>query len=73
LLIIEHLRKLIRSTNVGDQRQMFVKFKTELEKAVKGPQDEIVLRYFDFAAWIDSKTNGTSFSETMRNQTLHNV
>ncbi len=66
LLIIDYLRKLIRTTNIADQRQLFVKFKAELEKSVTGPQDEIVLRYFDFGAWIESKIAGASFSETIR-------
>lgn len=70
LLIIDNLRKLIRTTNLADQRQLFVKFKAELDKSVTGPQDEIVLRYFDFGAWIESKISGSSFSETMKSQSM---
>jgi hypothetical protein len=54
-LVIDYMRKLIRTTNADDRAAIFMRFKEELEPMVLGLEDRIVLKYFDFIKWIDSK------------------
>ncbi|MBI1268019.1 MAG: hypothetical protein GC193_11375 [Cryomorphaceae bacterium] len=54
-LVIDYMRKLIRTTSIDERSAIFMRFKEELEPMVLGPEDRIVLKYFDFIKWIDSK------------------
>lgn len=64
-LIIEHFRKLIRTNNPADKKAAFVRFKADMDKVVKGSEDEVVLKYFDFAKWVDTKLENIPFSSTL--------
>lgn len=65
-LIIEYTRKLIRASNVIEKKELFAKFKEELETAVEGPEQRVVLKYFDFIKWADSKVENESFADAVR-------
>ena len=65
-VVIEYMRKLIRSNNVIDRKEIFARFKSVLDDIVDGSADHIVLRYFDFQKWIDSKIENLSFADTIK-------
>lgn len=54
-LVIEYIRKLIRTTDQVERVELFAKFKREIEALVQSPEDRIVLKYFDFIHWADQK------------------
>jgi hypothetical protein len=54
-LVIEYIRKLIRTTDEMERVELFAKFKREIESLVQSPEDRIVLKYFDFIHWADQK------------------
>lgn len=64
--IMEYMKKLIRTQNQADRKKMFEQFRNELNKLMKGPEDKIILRYFDYLKWIESKINNVSFSEAIK-------
>jgi tetratricopeptide (TPR) repeat protein len=66
LLIIDYLRRLIRSPRSGNNKKLFGEFKQKLSEVAVLPEDQIILRYFDVGSWIDSKMRGTSFSDAVR-------
>ncbi len=65
-VIMEYMKKLIRIQNQADRKKMFEQFRTELNKLMKGPEDKIILRYFDYLKWIESKINNISFAEAIK-------
>ncbi len=62
-LVIDHLRKLIRESK--DKISKYIEFNHELEKLIQEPEDRIVLKYFDFSSWINSKINAINFSQAV--------
>lgn len=60
-LIMEQFKKLIRIQNINDRKKVFAEFKTELNALVKGPEDEVIFKFFDFNKWIDSKIQQVPF------------
>lgn len=70
LLIIENLRKLIRSPRSGNDRKLFGEFRQKLREVALLPEDQIILRYFDFGSWIESKISGKNFSDTVRERSV---
>ncbi len=65
-LVIEYIRKLIRVNNVIDKRDLFIRFKDQLNTMINGPEDQVVLKFFNFTRWIDSKIDNSSFSESIK-------
>lgn len=54
-VVLENMRKLIRAQNDESRRRIFQQFKEEMHASLKGPEDQVVLKYFDFFQWIDHK------------------
>lgn len=54
-LVIEYVRKLIRTTDDADRRNHFEAFAQEVRKLVDVPEERIVLKYFNFIDWAESK------------------
>ena len=63
--IMEQMKKLIRAQNAQDKLKIYEGFKAGMRKLLKGPEDMIVLKYFDFNVWIESKINNTSYEEEL--------
>jgi len=64
-MVIEHLRKLIRNSKSKDISTKYEDFKADLDKIILQPENSIVLKYFDFNSWIESKINTTAFSKAV--------
>lgn len=65
--LIEHVKKLARATAPNLKRDLFRSLHDQLNELMKDPNESTVLKYFDFLAWVESKVDGISFSEAVRN------
>jgi tetratricopeptide (TPR) repeat protein len=65
-LVIEYVRKLIRTNSNLDRRDLFVSFRSALDEVMMSQEERIVLKYFNFIKWADSKIENATFAETMR-------
>jgi tetratricopeptide (TPR) repeat protein len=63
--IMDQMKKLIRTQSVSEKAKIFEGFKVGLKKLLRGPEDLIVLKYFDFNIWIESKLKNTSYEEEL--------
>lgn len=70
LKVIETIRKLIRINNPVDQKDLLSKLRHAITNKVMKPEDEIVLRYFNFIQWIDAKVEGKPLPEIIKKQNL---
>lgn len=61
-LILDFIRKLPKALDEDDMRFMFIKLKRELKKIAADKYERNVFGYFDFAQWIDSKLENSTFS-----------
>ena len=66
VVIINNMKKLIRATQNADWRDHFVAFREELIEQLDRQNDKIILDYFNFVVWIDSKIKGVSFEEAIK-------
>lgn len=64
-LVIECIRKLIRA-NDEERIDIFENFRIGLNDALKNSEERIVLKYFNFQKWVDSKIENATFAETVR-------
>lgn len=65
-LIIEQFKKLIRTQSVTEKRNIMVNFKEQLQKLVLQPEDEVLMKHFDFVSWLESKLTNESFEEVVQ-------
>ena len=67
-LILKHIRKLARITNDADRVDQFELMRADLQEAFKTPNERVVLDYFDFNAWVESKLTNQSFADTVQSR-----
>jgi hypothetical protein len=65
-LIIEQFKKLIRIQNAAERRTVFIYFNEQFNKLLKGPEDQAILKYFDFPAWLESKISNEPLEDILR-------
>lgn len=65
-LVIDSFRKLIRANNVIDKKELLLAFKDDLAAMMDNHEHRVVLKYFDFVKWVDSKIEQASFAETVK-------
>lgn len=65
-VIIEYIRKFIRAASIIDKKELFTAFSDEVGQLIQGPEEKVVLKYFDFIKWADSKIENASFAETVK-------
>lgn len=53
-LVIEYIRKLIRTTSESERRKHFQTFLDEARQRTLEPEDRVVLKFFDFVGWAES-------------------
>jgi tetratricopeptide (TPR) repeat protein len=47
-------------------REAFIKLKKDFEELSKVPSEKVMFQYFDFIAWLESKTKNESFSSVVK-------
>lgn len=65
-LIIEQFKKLIRTQNASERRSVFLNFREQLKHEIKRPEDAVILKYFDFIAWLESKITEERFEDLVQ-------
>ncbi len=63
LTILNFMKRLAKRTSGQSQESVLLEFKSELQKHFQNETDQIILEYFNFPAWVESKLKGTSFRE----------
>ncbi len=63
VMILNYMKKLARLGGNGDEREVFVEFKEKLDELITNHTDQIIMEYFNFPMWIESKLQGKSFKE----------
>ncbi len=66
VVILNYMKRLVRSTQSGQSKEIFMDFRTDLSEQLNKHNDHIILDYFDFTVWIDSKINGISFDQATK-------
>lgn len=59
-MVIDYIRKLIRTTDETDRSELFQAFHDDVRNMVDQTDDRVVLKYFDFIRWTASKFARTS-------------
>lgn len=68
--IISYIRKLSKVTNTEKQKEIYIEFRLRLEELFKDPNNQILLNYFDFLSWVDSKIDSVSLSEAVQKRNI---
>jgi tetratricopeptide (TPR) repeat protein len=66
VVILNYMKKLIRGARGSDLKEIFRSFKEDLGEQLSRHNDHIILDYFDFMVWIDSKIKGISFGQATK-------
>lgn len=66
LVLLEHIKRLAKTTDEGEMKEMFKELKKELKTIFKDPNESVVLNYFDCNAWVESRISGEDFSSVVR-------
>jgi tetratricopeptide (TPR) repeat protein len=66
ITIIEFMKRLARHGANPGTTEIFKEFKTELNEKLDTLQDQVLLDYFNYRIWIDSKINEIPFHEASR-------
>ena len=65
-LIMSGVKKLAKAYDEEQRQKIYSQVKKDLKSVLKDQQQKIVLEYFDFNSWLDSKINEVSLSEELR-------
>lgn len=66
ILLIEHIKKLARTTEPSAKRELYRSLRDQMVKVLKDPNESLALKYFDFLAWANSKVDGVPFAEEVK-------
>jgi tetratricopeptide (TPR) repeat protein len=67
-IFIAYVRKINKYSNSEKLIDVYKEFRQELEQLYKDPENMVMLAYFDYLSWLDSKINQVSFSEAIQNR-----
>jgi hypothetical protein len=65
-VILKFFRKLSKVQTDSSRSAIFKEFKVSLEKLMENPKEQVILQYFDFTSWIDSKIKRIPLSEAIK-------
>ena len=63
LVIVNYMKKLARSEKGQTPRKIFTDFKQEIDKQLLHEQNQVILEYFNYPLWLESKVRGMSFEQ----------
>ena len=64
--VLDFIRETNRVHSARELRAAFIELKNEFIRLSGNPSEKIMLQYFDFVVWLDSKINGQTFAEAMK-------
>ncbi len=65
-LVLDQFKKLIRLRTAVSRKEQFIDFQEKLNALARHEDGKVLLRYFDFSTWIQSKLQNCSFEEAMK-------
>ncbi|MBL4703316.1 MAG: hypothetical protein JKY54_02280 [Flavobacteriales bacterium] len=65
-LIIKYLKRLIKLDDKSTRMTVYEKMRLDLIETFKKPNERVVLQYFDYLSWADSKVNEISFAKAVQ-------
>ncbi len=65
-VFFSYIKKLAKQRVAAKQKEIFKKFKVDIDKALQEPYEKVALKYFDFVSWIDSKIEGKPYLEAKK-------
>jgi len=65
-VILKYFRKLAKHQSDSSRVELFGEFKEKLDELLKNPKEQVILQYFDFPSWIDSKIKKIPISEAIK-------
>lgn len=65
-VILKYFRKLSKHQSEQSRQEVFVEFKTKLDELLKNPKEQVILQYFDFPSWIESKIRRIPLSDAIK-------
>jgi len=66
MVLLEHIKKLAKTTNEQTKKEILTSLKKELKELFKDQNESVVLKYFDFNSWIESRLTDIPFSEVVK-------
>lgn len=65
-LVLKYFKRLAKLGDEDKQHELLSVLQFEMEKVFKDPNEKIILQYFDFSSWMESKLKGKPFAEIVR-------
>lgn len=66
VIILNHMKKLARVGGTEEEKVLMAEFKTDLNEHLKTHTEQIILDYFNFPVWIESKIEGVVYKDLVR-------
>lgn len=73
VVILNFMKRLIRGSRNTDLKDVFLEFKQELLEQMNSRNEQILLDYFNFIIWIDSKLKGIPFDQATKEYYQENL
>ncbi|MFT7614402.1 MAG: hypothetical protein ACI9J3_003384 [Parvicellaceae bacterium] len=65
-LIIKYLKRLIKLDDKTSKMSVYQKMHADMVETFKKPSERVVLEYFDYLSWADSKVKGIPFATAVQ-------
>lgn len=64
--VLDFIRDTNKIHSARELKQAFTQLKASFEELSNDPNEKVMLQYFDFVVWLESKINNQSFAEGMK-------
>src|SRR5690606_11634877 len=68
VMIINYMKRLSRIAGKPEEIDVYLEFKNDLDEFLHHSTGQIILQFFNYSVWIDSKLKGTSFKVAATNE-----
>jgi hypothetical protein len=66
VVILDHMKQLARKKSKVGNTEIFISLKKELESQLDHGSSKVLLEYFNYPLWVESKISGQSFKKTAK-------
>jgi len=67
-VLLKYLKKLAKSNEKADSKKIFSQMKIDTDAFFQNQRERVVLDYFDFESWLESKIESSSFEEMVKSK-----
>jgi len=64
--VLKFIKDSNKISSSRELREAFITLKSDFEDLSKVPSENVMFQYFDFIAWLESKTNNEPFSSVVK-------